>query len=50
MVDKTSMAKLNLAMNYPYAKLQDEPLIDTVNRFPDTYEEEMKIWWKKKLV
>ncbi|MBO0451714.1 MULTISPECIES: hypothetical protein [Enterococcus] len=40
--------KLNLAMNHPYAKLQEEPLIETVNNFPDTYEKEMKIWWEEK--
>lgn len=25
--------KLNLAMNYPYAKLQEEPLMNTVDKF-----------------
>lgn len=40
--------KLNLAMNYPYATLQEEPLIDTVAQFPDTYEKEMKLWWEEK--
>lgn len=40
--------KFNLAMNFPHAKIQGEPLIDTVNRFPDNYEKEMKTWWEEK--
>ena len=40
--------KFNLAMNFPHAKIQGEPLIDTVNRFPDNYEKEMKAWWEEK--
>lgn len=40
--------KFNLAMNFPHAKIQGEPLIDTVNRFPDSYEKEMKAWWEEK--
>lgn len=40
--------KLNLAMNYPYAKLQEEPLMNTVDKFPNTYENEMKLWWEEK--
>ncbi|MFC4772750.1 hypothetical protein [Enterococcus hermanniensis] len=38
--------KLNLAMNFSYATLQGAPLIDTVDRFPNTYEKEMKHWWE----
>lgn len=40
--------KFNLAMNFPHAKIQGEPLIDTVNRFPNNYEKEMKTWWEEK--
>lgn len=40
--------KFNLAMNFPYAKLQGEPLMDTVERFPGHYENEMKKWWEEK--
>jgi hypothetical protein len=40
--------KFNLAMNFPHAKIQGEPLIDTVNRFPDNYEKEMNTWWEEK--
>lgn len=40
--------KFNLAMNFPHAKLQGDPLMDTVNRFPDNYEKEMKTWWEEK--
>ena len=40
--------KFNLAMNFPHAKIQGEPLIDTVNRFPDNYEKEMKAWGEEK--
>lgn len=40
--------KFNLAMNFPHAKIQGEPLIDTVSRFPDNYEKEMKAWWEEK--
>ena len=40
--------KFNLAMNFPHAKIQGEPLIDTVNRFPDNYEKEMTAWWDEK--
>lgn len=40
--------KFNLAMHFPYAKLQGEPLMATVERFPDNYEHEMKAWWEEK--
>ncbi|GAA2906664.1 hypothetical protein P7H00_02505 [Enterococcus pseudoavium] len=40
--------KFNLAMNFPHAKIQGEPLIETVNQFPDSYGKEMKAWWEAK--
>ncbi|MBM7711875.1 hypothetical protein [Enterococcus xiangfangensis] len=40
--------KFNLAMSFPHAKIQGEPLIDTVERFPADYEKEMKVWWEEK--
>lgn len=40
--------KFNLAMNFPYARWQDEPLLEKVNAFPETYEAEMKAWWEDK--
>lgn len=38
--------KYNLALNYPYAKLQGKGLLEIVNSFPATYEKEMKDWWE----
>ncbi|MGO3728275.1 MAG: hypothetical protein ACTJFI_05160 [Enterococcus viikkiensis] len=40
--------KFNLAMNFPYARWQGEPLLEKVNAFPETYEAEMKVWWEDK--
>ncbi|MHC5247406.1 hypothetical protein [Enterococcus sp. HY326] len=39
--------KYNLALNYPYAKLQGRPIIEIVEEFPTTYEKEMKQWWEQ---
>ncbi|OTO71194.1 MULTISPECIES: hypothetical protein [unclassified Enterococcus] len=39
---------LNLAMHFPRATIQGEPLIDMVHRFPDTYGKEMRVWWEAK--
>lgn len=40
--------KYNLALNFPYAKMQGEPIIEVVKQFPCTFEKEMKLWWEKK--
>ena len=39
--------KYNLLLNYPYAALHDEKIIEIVERFPTTYEREMKHWWEE---
>lgn len=40
--------KYNLAFNFPYAKMQGEPLLEVVKQFPCTYEKELKKWWEEK--
>ncbi|GCF93902.1 hypothetical protein NRIC_17930 [Enterococcus florum] len=40
--------KYNLTLNFPYTKIQGAPLLELVNRFPTTFEQEMKQWWEEK--
>ncbi|OJG18856.1 hypothetical protein RU97_GL001474 [Enterococcus canis] len=40
--------KYNLMLNYPYAKLQNKPMLEVLAAFPTTYEREMKNWWEEK--
>ncbi len=42
-----SELKYNLTLNFPYAKIQNRPLVDIAQTFPTTYEKEMKIWWEQ---
>lgn len=39
--------KYNLTLNFPYAKINDRPLLQIVEAFPTTYEKEMKNWWEE---
>lgn len=38
--------KYNLALNYSYAKIQNQTLLEISQNFPTTYEQEMKDWWE----
>ncbi|MFV0557079.1 MAG: hypothetical protein ACK5MW_00290 [Enterococcus sp.] len=38
--------KYNLTLNFSYATLNDESLVTLVERFPTTYEKELKTWWE----
>lgn len=40
--------KYNILMNFPYATLNGEKLLTLAEKFPTTYETEMKDWWEKK--
>ncbi|MGM0231765.1 hypothetical protein [Enterococcus sp. AZ094] len=41
-----SELKYNLVLNFPYASIQGVPLLTLIQRFPTTYEKEMKQWWE----
>ncbi len=45
-----SELKYNLVLNFPYASIQGVPLLTLIQRFPTTYEKEMKQWWKPEQV
>ena len=38
--------KYNLALNYSYAKIHNQTLLEISQNFPTTYEQEMKDWWE----
>lgn len=40
--------KYNILMNFPYATLNGEKLLRLAEKFPTTYESEMKNWWEEK--
>ena len=43
-----SELKYNLVLNFPYASLEDVPLLTIIETFPTSYETAMKQWWENR--
>ena len=41
-----SELKYNLLLNYSYAKIHQKTLLEIVQEFPTTYEDDLKQWWE----